>query len=62
MKKWQVYAYPFLTGFLTVILYYLLQTARNSTFQWPVVIGLFIGITCVQLFLYRRAYKKLQNS
>ncbi|WP_082235144.1 hypothetical protein [Halobacillus massiliensis] len=62
MKKWQVYVYPPLTGVLTVILYLLLQTARNAVFQWPAAIGLFMGITFMQIILYRRAYKKTQSS
>ncbi|MCP3029160.1 hypothetical protein [Halobacillus sp. A5] len=58
MRKWQVYVYPVLTGVLCVVLYYLLRTARDAPFEWPVPIGLFVSITGIQFLLYQRAYKK----
>ncbi|MFG6149916.1 hypothetical protein [Halobacillus sp. B23F22_1] len=58
MRKWQVYVYPVLTGVLSVVLYYLLRTAQDAPFDWPIPTVLFISLTGAQFFLYRRAYYK----
>ncbi|MFC7322752.1 hypothetical protein [Halobacillus campisalis] len=58
MRKWQVYVYPVLTGVLSVLLYYLLRSARDLSFEWPIPIVLFFGLTGIQFILYRRAYRR----